>query len=180
MIALFYGGASSGKSSLAENFAVAKNAEIAIKSKSQHENKKLTYLATMIPFGKEGARRIENHKKKREGKGFDVCEKFTNIGEAEISSGTVLLECVGNLLANEMFREEKKADVADFVLQSVKQLSEKCDNLILVSSDLSDGCENPSKETLEYIKINEKINKMICEIADEVYRVCVGIAIKEK
>lgn len=172
MIALFYGGASSGKSSRAEDFAVCKNAE--------GENSTLFYLATMQPYGSEGARRIENHKEKRSGKGFVVIEKYTDIADIEVSGGCVLLECLGNLLANEMFKQTPKSDVVGHVCDSVLQLSKKCDNLIMVSSDLSGGCENPSPETLEYIKNMEKINSLLTKISDKVYRVCVGIAICEK
>ncbi len=170
MIALFYGGSSSGKSSLAENFAVEKC-----------ENGKLCYLATMIPFGSEGERKVESHKQKREGKGFDVCEKFTDIASANINGGTVLLECVGNLVANEMFdKQGVKTDVVRHIANGIKQLSKKCENLVLVSSDISEISENLSAETLEYIKNLNEINREISKFCDEVYRVCVGIAIKEK
>ncbi len=169
MIALFYGGASSGKSSLAEDFAVKKASE---------SGGKLCYVATMIPFGSEGERRVASHLKKREGKGFSLCEKYTDIQDAEVSK-TVLLECVGNLVANEMFAENPKSDVCEYILQGIKQLSKKCDNLIIVSSDLSGGCENPSEETLEYIKNIEKINCGIANFADKTFRVCVGIAVKQ-
>ncbi|MFI3167724.1 MAG: bifunctional adenosylcobinamide kinase/adenosylcobinamide-phosphate guanylyltransferase [Bacillota bacterium] len=196
MIALFYGGASSGKSKLAEDFAVAKNAQAQQNAEIQENAemqqnaqaqqnaealKSLTYLATMQPFGDAGKRRIENHKKKREGKGFEVCEQFTDIANANVNSGTVLLECVGNLLANEMFSVENiPQNVCEIILSGIEKLSQKCDNLIIVSSDLSGGCENPTAETLEYINNMQKINSGICEICNEVYRVCVGIAIKQK
>ncbi len=170
MIALFYGGSSSGKSSHAENFAVKMGG-----------NGKLCYLATMIPFGSEGERKVESHKQKREGKGFETCEKFTDIASGNVNGGTVLLECLGNLVANEMFDDNGvKTDVASHIANGIKQLSEKCENLVLVSSDISETSETLSSETLEYIKNLNEINREISKFCDEVYRVCVGIAIKEK
>ncbi len=174
MIALFYGGASSGKSEIAENFAVQKNLECG--------GKPLIYMATMLPYGEEGKRKIAAHKRKRNGKGFEVVEQFYDIGNTPALGGTVLFECIGNILANEMFCEGGiKKHVVEFILVGLKQLASKCDNLIIVSNDLSDGGDSVTKSTIEYITNLEKINKEIATcIADEVYCVRVGIPIKRK
>ena len=50
MLTLVIGGSGSGKSSFGEKLA-------------QESNSKLYYLATMIPYGDEGKRRVERHLK---------------------------------------------------------------------------------------------------------------------
>ncbi|MFI3129014.1 MAG: bifunctional adenosylcobinamide kinase/adenosylcobinamide-phosphate guanylyltransferase [Bacillota bacterium] len=174
MIALFYGGASSGKSEIAENFAVEKNLGCG--------GKPLIYMATMLPYSEEGKRKIVSHKRKRSGKGFEVVEQFYDIGNTPVIGGTVLFECVGNILANEMFCEGGiKKHVNEFILVGLKQLAAKCDNLVIVSNDLSDGGDAVTESTIRYITNLEIINKEIAtNIADEVYCVRVGIPIVKK
>ena len=88
---LISGGANSGKSSLAEQLAVAQ---------SFHPR---YYFATMQVWDAECARRIERHRQQRAGKGFQTVEVPTNLLET-ISTlpqgGCGLLECVSNLLSN--------------------------------------------------------------------------------
>ena len=67
------------------------------------------YLATMEVYGAEGRQKVERHRKLREGKGFETLEYPLQIrGAAEqVTGGTVLLECLSNLLANEMFSKSQ-------------------------------------------------------------------------
>ena len=66
------------------------------------------YIATMQPYGEEAFAAIERHRKMRSGKGFETIEKYTDIGGVNVpESCGVLLECMGNLCANEMFCSEK-------------------------------------------------------------------------
>ena len=62
----------------------------------------------MIPFGKETEEKIARHRKLRAGKGFETIECYTDLKKAaEIlqtkETGSVLLECMSNLVANEMY-----------------------------------------------------------------------------
>ncbi len=66
MLTLIIGGSGSGKSSFGEELA-------------QKSNSKLYYLATMIPYGDEGKRRVERHLKLRKGKGFETIEALTSV-----------------------------------------------------------------------------------------------------
>ena len=67
------------------------------------------YIATMEVFGEEGRKKVERHKMLRQGKGFITIESPKDVGRVEklekTGNGklTVLLECVSNLTANEMF-----------------------------------------------------------------------------
>ena len=64
MVALIIGGSGSGKSEFAENMAL------------NLSKQNLIYLATMIPYGREGTERVEKHKKMRRNKGFKTIEKY--------------------------------------------------------------------------------------------------------
>ena len=70
------------------------------------------YIATMEVFGEEGRKKVERHKKSfvRE-KGFITIESPKDVGREKVlemlrpdgQKKAVLLECISNLTANEMF-----------------------------------------------------------------------------
>ena len=70
MLHLIIGGSGSGKSEYAENQAVLL---------SKKEDLSLYYIATMKPFGEEGKRRVERHRRLRSGKGFFTIEHYVNL-----------------------------------------------------------------------------------------------------
>ena len=93
-VTLVIGAAASGKSAYAESLCLG------------HDGPRV-YLATMEPFGEEGARRIARHRALREGKGFSTLERTRDVGAAVpgLPRGcTLLLEDVGNLVAERAFR----------------------------------------------------------------------------
>ena len=61
MLILVTGGSGSGKSEYAENTAV---------SLAEEKGLPLYYIAAMRPFGEEGRRRVERHRRLRAGKGL--------------------------------------------------------------------------------------------------------------
>ncbi len=112
MMTLVTGGSGSGKSEYAERLAAAGGTP-------------RIYVATMIPWDDEGRRRIEKHRAMRAGKGFETVECYTGLerlavelarrleeeprrGEehSEARAGSILLECVSNLTANEFYSPE--------------------------------------------------------------------------
>ena len=62
-VTLVIGAAASGKSAYAESLCLG------------HDGPRV-YLATMEPFGEEGARRIARHRALREGKGFSTLARL--------------------------------------------------------------------------------------------------------
>ena len=160
MLVLITGGSGSGKSEFAENMAVSMG-------------EKRTYIACMKPHGREAQMRIERHRKLRDGKGFATIERYTDIKNVHVS-GTVLLECMSNLLANEMFGGSSENAVQE-ILNGIDVLVEKCDNLIIVTNDVtSDGIIYES-ETENYKKNLGALNCFLALKADEVYEVNCGI-----
>ena len=98
MMVLVIGGSGSGKSDFAEGEACLLGGE--------HGGQKY-YVAAMRVFDEEGRQKVGRHQRMRAGKGFVTVEQFTDVGRAAEGMGeepaAVLLECMSNLVANEMF-----------------------------------------------------------------------------
>ena len=175
MFALITGGSGSGKSEYAENLAVGLAKETGLP---------LYYIATMIPFGAEGKKRVERHRKLRAGKGFTTIERYANLKELILpENGVVLLECLSNLTANEMFEEKGAgAGTPEEVFLGVKRIRSECRHLVAVTNDIfSDGILY-DKTTKRYQSYLGEINQKLAGEADTVTEVVCGIplCIKEK
>ena len=101
MRALLLGGSKSGKSNAAQRLAVALAA-----------GNPRYYWATMEPVDEEDLARVQRHLEDRAGLGFQTVERGTDLPGALAlldPRGTVLLDSVTALLANEMFQKEMDA-----------------------------------------------------------------------
>ncbi len=167
MIILIIGEPDSGKSQKAESIAIELSGD-----------GKRIYIATMIPYGDEGIKRIEKHRKMREGKEFITIEKATDVGElaeeiGNISKVTCLLECMSNLVGNEMHLPEKTnmedSFLANKIIEDIRQLSDKSENLVIVSNRFPLNDSSYDEDTIRYVRLTELINNRLSEIADKVY-----------
>ena len=87
----------------------------------------------------------------------------------------VLLECVSNLVGNEMYDNPEKAELeeahfAEEIVQDIKQLGDSVAELIVVSSVYEVKEEYP-EETLRYISYLDRTNEAIKGIADKVIEI---------
>ncbi|MCI1960043.1 MAG: bifunctional adenosylcobinamide kinase/adenosylcobinamide-phosphate guanylyltransferase [Clostridia bacterium] len=169
MTELVIGGSGSGKSEYAENLCMK------IKGKG-----KLYYIAAMIPYGDEANKRIAKHRKMRADKGFETIEKYYNFHELKLDqSSTVLIECLSNLTANEIF-ELREKNAAEKIFFGVKNIIDQSKNVIIVSNDIfSEDCIY-GNETEMYMKTLGDINYMLGNIADNVTEVLFSVPIKYK
>lgn len=170
MLTLVTGGSGSGKSEFAENVAVS------------YKSKNLIYIATMFPYDDEAFKKIERHKIMRKDKNFSTIESFINLKKVEIpKDSTVLLDCMSNLVANEMYHEDgAKEKTVDSVLEGINLINNISDNLVIVTNEIfSDGIEYDC-ETKKYLKNLGKINSEIGKIADNVVEVVYTIPIYHK
>lgn len=172
MIVLVTGASSSGKSAIAEEIAVRLSG-----------GKQLYYIATMHAYGEEGAARVDRHRKKREGKNFITLEKYRDVHTVETEAdATCLLECMSNLVANEMYDDDRAEDVANEGLAAkiagnVLWLAGRIENLVIVTNEVfSDGCQYDS-ECVKYIEILGRINQELAGKSDVVIESVVGIPI---
>ncbi len=174
MVILVIGGSGSGKSAYAEQL-ISEMADVCCKY----------YLATMKVYDDEGERKVERHRRLRQGKGFLTVEQPVDIGGAaeRIQEGSaVLVECISNLAANEMFGESTRGaeEVAGKIVGGIRCLSKKAKCLVIVTNNVFEDGTQYDDGTREYLKSLAKINRMLVEIADEAVEVVVGIPLAVK
>ena len=193
MMVLVVGGSGSGKSSYAEKVTVSL-AQESVKEITKSENTSLSdfklniakkyYLATMQVFDDEGRKKVERHRNLRSGKGFFTIEQPTRISGAlekmEDVDRTVLLECISNLTANEMFSEKKamtEIQVTENVIRDIKMLKEQTNHLVVVSNNVFEDGITYDETTTKYIRAMGKINQKLAALADRVVEVVEGIPV---
>lgn len=165
MTTLVTGGSKCGKSSFAERILEGRSG-------------RKIYIATMQPFGADAIEAIERHRKMREGKGFETVERYTDIGDIQLPDGcAVLLECVGNLCANEMFRGNEIVCPTENVISGIKTVSETASELVIVTNQVGSDGISYSEGTAQYIRCLGEINRYIAEIADNVIECVYGIPV---
>ena len=140
------------------------------------------YVATMQPYGAESEKMIARHRAMRAEKGFETIESQTDVGKIDLPlGGTVLLECLCNLTANEMFDAQgNERDPYDKILREVRSLAEKADNLILVTNDVGSDAEEYSESTLRYVDTLGRLNAVFASEFDAVFELVCGIPIRLK
>ncbi len=172
MLIVVTGGSGSGKSEYAENIAV-----------SYKSNNPMYYIATMKTFGDEDILRVERHRKLRNGKGFVTLEQPINIDEIDITEGsTVLLECMSNLLANEMFTTNhneglSEEQISEKIVSGIEGLYSKCNHLIIVTNEVFSDGNTYDEYTIKYINQLGFINRELIKQSDKVYEVVYGLPI---
>lgn len=179
MMVLVIGGSGSGKSSYAEEMALF----LARESVGEFAMKKY-YLATMRILDEEGRDKAARHRTLRKGKGFLTIELTTGISRAlekmETGDRIVLLECISNLTANEMFSGEKtktKMRVMEDILCDIKLLKEQTTHFIVVSNNVFEDGIAYDESTTEYIHAMGMINHKLATLADRVVEVAAGIPV---
>lgn len=165
MLILVTGGAASGKSEYAESlFAGMKG--------------KFYYVATMHGSpDKETQDRIRRHRVMRDGKGFITLEQETDIGSLPVANADgIIVECMSNLLANEMY-DAKRKNAVSFILEGIDRLCEKCHNIVLVTLESGmDGGEYDAF-TNKYIADMGRLNTELAKRAGRVVEVVCSIPV---
>ncbi len=186
MMELVTGGSGSGKSAYAEN-AVCRCRKIMdgkeIENTPLYHNPSLYYIADMFPYGKETEEKIANHRRMRAGKGFQTLEwyqdlegKLTGDQSPDLSGACVLLECVSNLTANEMYMQGGAGEnTVDAVINGIRLLKEKSRHLVVVTNEVFSESEPDSPEMAVYKENLARINRSLAEMADRVTEVIYGI-----
>ena len=136
------------------------------------------YIATMIPFGDAGKERVKKHRKMREGKGFETIEKTLRVHELaeeldKLEEATCLLECMSNLIGNEMhdgYNIEKKPDeLSQYITDSVMSLAKKAGNMVIVANVFPLEGEGYDEDTRKYVRIVDLVNQRLRKKVDEIY-----------
>ncbi|NLG02300.1 MAG: bifunctional adenosylcobinamide kinase/adenosylcobinamide-phosphate guanylyltransferase [Clostridia bacterium] len=167
MMMLITGAASSGKSEYAEEVMVKLNTG------------KKYYLATMHAYDDDGRERVKRHLERRMGKGFTTIEQYTQIGSLElVSDSSVLLECLPNLLANEMYDlNGAKGHSVEQIFSDIRALSERTKNMVIVSNDVFSDGVSYDEFSRNYIENLGILQQKIGAYADYVVESVVGIPV---
>lgn len=170
---MFYvvsGGSGSGKSEYAEQLALTQ------------ETFPRIYIATMIAVDDEAGQKVARHRRRRKGMGFETIECPVGLKHLHLpEKATVLLDCMSNLAANEMFSKDGAgAQAAEAILKGVRKLVRPDRKVIIVTNEIfSDGCVY-GEGTMEYIQQLGRINQGMAQMADVVTEVVCGIPVHIK
>ena len=131
---------------------------------------------------------MERHKRMRAGKGFVTIEQPTDIMQClpalrEAGGGVVLLECMSNLAANEMFDTEEPAGsekVAEKIVTQIGVLAQETEELVIVTNNVFEDGIVYDASTMEYLRALGSINVRLAEHSDAVVEVIAGIPVARK
>ena len=140
------------------------------------------YLAAMRPYDAESLVKIRRHQAQRESADFVTIERDTGVGGVTFPArGTVLLECLCNLLANEMFDEAgNERDVYDTILADIVSLEQKCDTLIVVTNEVGGDGVAYSASTARYLETLGRLNRALAKRFDAMAELVCGIPLVRK
>ena len=170
MFLLVSGGSASGKSELAESLVL-------------RLGEKRLYIATMQPFDQECERRIQRHRQMRAAKNFETAEVYTGLSQRDFSGKyqVALLECMSNLLANEMYSPDGCGDrcVAE-ILEGVGKLRESVPHLVVVTNEVFGDGLAYDESTCQYLARLGKLNALLAREADTVVESVASVPVLHK
>lgn len=179
MLIVITGGSGSGKSDYAETLAVSLG-------------ERRIYAATMMVYDEEGRQRVRRHRAMRESRNFCTVECPVDLEtiaakEDGFDGAVVLLECMSNLVANEMFLpggsgtadgEGRPVDeTADKILKGVQTVLDRCRHLIVVTNEVFSDGNTYDPGTEAYIRALGQVNLKLAAMADRVTEVVCGIPV---
>ncbi|EFB75707.1 bifunctional adenosylcobinamide kinase/adenosylcobinamide-phosphate guanylyltransferase [Subdoligranulum variabile] len=171
MLVLVIGGSGSGKSEYAERLTV----QLA-------DDMPRYYLATMQVWDEECRKRVEKHRHQRAGRGFVTVERtrdLAGISPAMLDNGgTILLEDLGNLAANELYAPGQSFRQAEEkILKGIENLHAVCRHLVVVSNEVGTGGADYAGETEIYLRLLGHLHQEIAKRADAVCELNAGLPI---
>ena len=173
MTVFISGGAKCGKSSLAQDLAVA------LAKGGKHY-----YVATMIPTGEEDNARICRHIADRDGLGFETVECFKNILSVADPDGTFLVDSVTSLVQNSLFPVEKNYEMdleaANRCADELVEFAYTVRHAVFVSDYIYSDAERYSESTEMYRKCLAGIDCRLAKVCDTVIEVSAGQPIIHK
>lgn len=177
MFYLITGGSGSGKSEYAERVICEAGKRAGCSA--------LFYIATMFPYGEETQAKIQRHKEMRSGKSFTTVECYTGLLDTAMQLAAdnqelfVLLECMSNLAANELYMEGGAGDdaVAD-ILSGVAFLRRHCRELVIVTNEVNGDGQHEAEEMRRYKRVMGELNCRMARGADRVVEVVYGIPVE--
>lgn len=139
------------------------------------------YIATMNPVGEDADEIIARHREARRNKSFITLECPRDIDKLDLPIGCgVLLECIGNLCANEMYVGENILRPSDKIVSSLRTLAESASEFVIVTNEVGSDGNNYSPDIMSFVSEIAVINSRIAEFADNVVECVYGIPVALK
>ncbi len=172
MMMVVTGGSGSGKSAYAE------------KQILQFGVMPRYYIATMENRDAESQKRVDRHRAMRADKKFVTVECPYDLQEVQMEQeGAVLLECMSNLVANELFVKDGMSHMeqtVEKIMHGIQILKAQCRHLVVVTNEVfSDGLQY-DEWTREYIRCLGMVNQNLSELADQVVEVVYTVPVMQK
>lgn len=176
MTCFISGGAKSGKSTLAQDIAVA------LAKGGKHY-----YVATMIPTGKEDNERIRRHIADRDGMGFETLECFRNIMDCLQTAdkdSVFLVDSVTALVQNSLFPVETNYEMDEAGLNrcadELIRFAGTVRHAVFVSDYIYSDAERYSDSTEMYRKCLADVDRRLATVCNTVIEVSAGQLIIHK
>lgn len=166
---LLTGGSACGKSSFAEQVLL-------------QLPRPYYYIATMQPYGADGAAKVDKHRAMRADKGMVTIERYHDLADLQLPQrGTVLFEDIPNLLANEMFDDAGVMhDPTDPLAKGIAALVAQADNILIVTNEVGSGLYSYESTTQAYVRMLGAINQYAAGLCDYAYEFVCGIPLQLK
>lgn len=172
------GGARSGKSSFAEQYATRRG-------------KQGIYIATAQAFDDEMTARLALHKQQRDASGFPWATVEEPLHVAELLRGrrpepgqVILIDCLTLWLSNWVLRHEQEPDMEERVGEQVERLAEAVSeyegDVLLVTNEVGSGIVPEYKLGRVYRDLAGRMNQRIAQACGEVFLVTSGIPVELK
>ncbi|MEI3282991.1 MAG: bifunctional adenosylcobinamide kinase/adenosylcobinamide-phosphate guanylyltransferase [Enterocloster sp.] len=156
------------------------------------------YIATMEVFGEEGRKKVERHKKLRQGKGFITIESPKDVGREKVlemqAVQTVMvrkkqfcwnvfpisqpMKCLAVPLETELEPDRRIEALAEKICTDIEKIDKAADFFAVITNEVGSDGEMYEKETLEYIRLLGLVNCRLAKMASEVVEVVYGIPVK--
>lgn len=175
MLYVVTGGSGSGKSQYAEE-------KICKLCREAGGGMKI-YVATMMPYGKETKEKIARHRRMRAEKDFLTRECYMDLSTFVRDmilplpeKPWILLECLSNLTANEMFDEKGAGkETEERVKEGIRLLTEACRDVVIVTNEVCSEAALPSSSMEEYKRTLSEINRFVFGQAETAEEIVYGI-----
>ncbi|NBC84091.1 MAG: bifunctional adenosylcobinamide kinase/adenosylcobinamide-phosphate guanylyltransferase [Bacteroidetes bacterium] len=166
-ITIITGGQRSGKTGFAQDMA-------------EQQSSSPIYLATARIWDDEFAARIKLHQNSR-GPQWQTLEEEKEISKHDLSGKTVLLDCV-TLWLNNFFHDEEYQ--VESVLKKAKaewsRFIQADFNLIVITNEVGMGIMPEHPSARKFADLQGWMNQYIAQMAQEVYLMVSGLAVKIK
>ncbi len=185
MITLVLGGARSGKSAWAEQYAMS----LADKAEER------CYLAAGVACDEEMARRIKKHQERRLQRFYTIEEPYDlgkRLKEIKAPTKVVLIDCLTTWLGNLTYRDSSRSQIGKTrnvddnidCFPEIKELGQALQrvtfDVIMVSNELGWGIVPAEAETRLFRDRQGRLNQYIASLADQVIFTIAGLPLALK